>query len=109
MNATEDKTYNGWKNYETWCVNLWLSNEHESYLAMREMAEEARSEAADPEMRNKYWTEEEHAKFTLADNLKRNFEEDNPLEDKASVWHDLLAAAMSEVDWQEIAENILSE
>ena len=23
-------TYNGWKNYETWCVNLWLTNEPET-------------------------------------------------------------------------------
>jgi len=21
------KTYNNWTNYETWCVNLWLTNE----------------------------------------------------------------------------------
>lgn len=21
-------TYNGWSNYETWCCNLWLSNEY---------------------------------------------------------------------------------
>ena len=109
MNATEDKTYNGWKNYETWCVNLWLGNEQETYSAAREMASEARAEAADPELRNKYWTEEELAKFTLTDNLNREFEEGNPLEYQASVWHDLLAAALSEVDWQEIAENILSE
>ena len=25
--TTETKTYNGWQNYETWCVNLWLTNE----------------------------------------------------------------------------------
>ena len=25
--TTETKTYNGWTNYETWCVNLWLDNE----------------------------------------------------------------------------------
>ena len=24
---TEDKTYNGWKNYETWNVVLWLFND----------------------------------------------------------------------------------
>ena len=25
--TTETKTYNGWTNYETWCVNLWLTND----------------------------------------------------------------------------------
>tara|TARA_R100001086_G_scaffold217162_1_gene133508 strand:- start:6010 stop:6330 length:321 start_codon:yes stop_codon:yes gene_type:complete len=24
---SEDHTYNGWSNYETWLVNLWLDNE----------------------------------------------------------------------------------
>jgi hypothetical protein len=29
--------YNGWTNYETWCVNLWLSNEQEAYRAIRSL------------------------------------------------------------------------
>lgn len=31
MQAVEDTTYNGWKNYPTWCVNLWLSNDEGLY------------------------------------------------------------------------------
>jgi hypothetical protein len=23
----KDQAYNGWTNYETWCVNLWISND----------------------------------------------------------------------------------
>ena len=26
-----DKSYNGWKNFETWVVNLWLTNEQYPY------------------------------------------------------------------------------
>ena len=26
-----DSTYNGWKNYETWNVKLWLDNEQGTY------------------------------------------------------------------------------
>lgn len=25
--------YNGWKNYATWNVNLWIDNEYQSYMA----------------------------------------------------------------------------
>ena len=27
----EDDTYNGWKNKETWLVNIWLSNDYDLY------------------------------------------------------------------------------
>lgn len=29
-----NETYNGWYNYETWCINLWLTNEQALYNAM---------------------------------------------------------------------------
>ena len=28
---TENTTYNGWKNYETWATSLWIGNEHGIY------------------------------------------------------------------------------
>ena len=32
------KKYNGWSNYETWAVNLWLDNDQYSYNEMRNKA-----------------------------------------------------------------------
>ena len=36
-------TYNGWANYETWNVALWIDNEQGTYEEARDMARRARS------------------------------------------------------------------
>lgn len=107
----EAKTYNGWANYETWCVHLWLSNEEADYRYWRGQAAECKAEAADEDERNVHWTEAEHARFTLADRLKDQLQDAScdALGDTSSLWADLLGAALSEVDWHEIADAFLEE
>lgn len=77
-------SYNGWSNYETWCVALWIGNEEGSY---RESV--AMTRAADDEDR-------------LANELREWVESTMP-DLGASMWSDLLRSAFSEVDWYEIA------
>lgn len=100
-------TYNGWKNYETWVVALWIDNDYGCYRLRQEMAEEAWQDA---EKRRGYksQTREDSAKCLLAARLKDWVEEMVP-ELGASMFSDLLTAALGEVDWYEIAENWLSE
>jgi hypothetical protein len=100
--------HNGWYNYETWVVNLWMDNERGSHDYWRERAREA-LDGARPQKARTYasQTQPERAKCVLADDLKEQHEEALPeLEGFAA---DLLNAAMSEVNWYEIAGHLVDE
>ena len=98
-----DTTYNGWRNYETWAVKLWLDNEEPSYNYWNERAKEV---LRDPR-KSDILTTEQTARYDLADELKRAHEENAPT--IGGVFADLLNAALSEVDWSEIAETMLED
>jgi hypothetical protein len=42
-----EKTYNGWTNYETWLVKLWIDNDEGSYHYWTERAREVYERFAD--------------------------------------------------------------
>lgn len=106
--------YNGWFNYETWAVSLWIDNEEGSYNHWRDRAREIVEESKDRPSANarltgrEPFTAQERAAFALADELKEHFEENNPLAD-SGVYTDLLNAALSEVNWHEIAKHYIGE
>jgi hypothetical protein len=84
MNREE---YNGWTNYETWLVNLWLSNEQgidNFALGLCGEAETTRE---------------------AADRLREWIGEGSPDDCQTGLYGDLLNAALSEVDWYEIADH----
>jgi hypothetical protein len=89
-----DKTYNGWRNYETWNVKLWLDNDEGSGGYWAEQAEQAVKRFGD------------NATWTLAQQLKNELNEGAP-DLGASCYADLLNAALGEVDWHEIAESFV--
>ncbi len=100
-----ESSYNGWTNYETWVVNLWLTNDEDTYNRCRSLAQQCMEEAvADAVLSRK-----ERACYQLSIELKEMLEDDNPLVSQASVYSDLLNAAISEVNWQEIADHLLEE
>lgn len=103
--ADRDK-HNGFTNYETWAVSLWLSNEEGSQRYWSEKAREAREYAEEnPE---KHREQKEVAINWLADSLKDELEYAAP-DLGATMWADLLNAAIGGVDWYEIAEHLLEE
>lgn len=103
------KEYNGWTNYETWVVNLWMDNEEGTYDYWREVAQEIHNDLEEP---TNSMTKMDEAVYLLADRLENDHRDrkDNILENNeltSSVWADLLGAALSEVNWKEIAEHLL--
>src|SRR5882724_3581539 len=93
--------FNGWFNYETWCVALWMDNEQGSQEFWSEQAAEACEQAEVEE----HFTKEERAALNLADTLKEHYEEAMPKLE--GVFEDMLGAAFSEVNWMEIAKNLI--
>ena len=83
--------YNGWTNYETWNVALWIDNEQGSQEYWREVTREIRETASEAsQVKDAIWSIEQAARFTLADQLE-----------------DLLGSALDNVNWREIAGNWL--
>lgn len=99
--ATE--TYNGYTNYETWNVALWMDNEKGTYDYWRERAQEIWNDATGTQ----YQTRDEVARYDLMQELKEWHDDNMP--EVEGTYADLLSAALSSVNWYEIAENMLDE
>ena len=111
--AAEETGYQGWKNYETWTVALWLDNDEGSSDYWREQAAEAQRSApagsGEDQPTSAAWTPDEEARFALADQLKQHHEDMVEELGVQGVFADLLNAALSEVNWDEIAEHFISK
>lgn len=92
--------YNGWANYETWAVNLWLSNNQPDYEEFRSLAEGYTKEQA----------------YELGQAIRARVEEetDTIIESTggssgtySGIISDIFHANLSLVDWNEIAEAFL--
>lgn len=95
--------YNGWTNYETWNVKLWLDNEQSTQEMCAEYAREAWSNAEG----NRYSSRSQVARAALSESIKAFVEDNAPQVE--SMYADLLNAAMSEVNYREIANSFLEE
>jgi len=98
------KTFNGWKNRETWAVALWIdSDEVEQKFWVEEAESQLRvtRENCDPRIKSR-----ESAVYSLARHLEDEFTSYSPLV-AANVYSDLLNGALENVDWREIAAHLI--
>jgi len=109
---TTDSQYNGWTNYETWAVKLWMDNDEGSYRYWQNVTREVWDEAEDKRP-NQFMDRSENARSQLAERLKDEHDDqsEHPVFAAANgtVYADLLNAALSEVNWHEIADSLLTD
>jgi hypothetical protein len=94
--------HQGYTNYNTFVVHMELHNDGDTYNYWRERAQECKEAAANPE-------ETLPANYLLADLLKESIQDNSPLADTATVYTSLLDAAISEVNWLELAQEFFDE
>jgi hypothetical protein len=90
------KTFNGWKNRETWVVALWIDNTEADQAHWTEAARTQLGRGAS----------RDRANDALARQLENEITDSNPLFD-SNVHADLLNCALANVDWYEIAANLI--
>jgi len=95
--------YNGWTNYETWLVGLWLDNEQALYEEIRDMSGRAFRHVDEDNEEEKTST-----LHNLSDEIKDYVENMIP-ENLPGFVSDLVNSALSEVNWKEIAEHTREE
>jgi hypothetical protein len=78
----EDKTYNGWTNRATWLVNLWVGNNLAEY-AKDDLDQNMTAQDAEQYLKDDHWLEDV---------------------DEWGFSSDLIMLALSEVNWEEIAD-----
>jgi hypothetical protein len=84
--------YQGWTNYPTWAVSLWLNNDEPLYRQLQSLIRQSDGEA-----------------YELAQSLKNWVIDDLTPDLAPSFAGDILGWAMEQVNWDEIAASELSE
>lgn len=76
--------YNGWTNYETWCVNQWLTNDEFHEQQIRSLLNGGQ----------------------LEDYVNDIYHDMQHVSDGFGMFHDLINASLEQVNWNEIIEAV---
>jgi hypothetical protein len=113
MRNTDDRTYNGWTNYETWLVALWIGDEPTSDDEWQKVAKKYLAKAMLPRdlSRGDRPTNGEQviASRNTAQALQDHFRDSEVRPELKGIWAAMLDATMNEVNWSEIATRMVEE
>lgn len=98
--------YNGWKNYETWVVKLWIDND--GYAGGADTVQEEAERLADKHSDDRTEAVRQLAKF-IEEAIDADIDNSDEKALTTGLWADLLGRSLGMVDWDEIAEAYLEE
>lgn len=104
--TSADTTYQGWTNYETWAVKLFMDNDRPTYEFFRGVTKQAIEQAPNLKaVKDGIWTVEFGAKYSLGELVKIRHESTTPkLKEPFAA---LLQGALDSVNWGEIAASLI--
>ena len=97
-----DTTYNGWTNYETWAVGMYLDGNYTGQ-GTYELTIETVREALEQSTYN-VLTDKKNDRYQVSQALKTFVDEMAIETNDTGVATDLLGAAFDRVDWYELAD-----
>jgi hypothetical protein len=107
---SRDGTYNGYYNYETWLVKVWIDNDQGNVDHWVEQAKDLYTNKAED---RKYFTKREEATILLSESMKEYYEDRMPKsissDNIGGLWADLLHSALSDVVWIELSGMIMEQ
>ena len=90
--------YNGWTNYETWCLNSWIDNDREWYRAIDDKAVGLVNDALTKKQQ-----------IEILRSFIIDLVQDEEPKIKVDFYSDILNASIREVNFWEISTNIINE
>jgi hypothetical protein len=102
-------TYEGWANFETWCVDQAMTGDPQNGRYWRSVARwHAREAKARHPGRETCREARHHARVRLGREISQGLYDNRPMP-TSDLYADLLSAALDNVDYAAIAERLLDE